>query len=258
MDQVNAYRNSAHLYDLDQRDLVTADVPFYLEYASGFGGGILELGCGTGRIAIPLAEAGHDITALDLSEDMLAVLSAKLTNVAAGTKKKLALVQGKMADFSLWRTFDMIIAPFRAFQVLTRAEDINGCLACMREHLNDGGIVIINVFRPFGTLDESWCYPETVQWERWDDATGSKVVKKHWGQRIDIENQIIYPGFAYEVMANNGVVERFADNLALKYYYYEQLTKLLQDAGFRIREEYGWYDKSPIENGRELIFVCTR
>ncbi|BAE85568.1 class I SAM-dependent methyltransferase [Desulfitobacterium hafniense] len=204
MEQVNVYKNSAHLYDLDQRDLVTADIPFYLGYAGKFGGGILELGCGTGRIAIPLAEAGYDITALDLSED------------------------------------------------------INGCLACMREHLNDGGIVIINVFRPFGTLDESWCYPETVQWERWDDATGSKVVKKHWGQRIDIENQIIYPGFAYEVMANNEVVERFADNLALKYYYYEQLTKLLQDAGFRIRKEYGWYDKTPIENGRELIFVCIR
>ncbi|WP_018213538.1 hypothetical protein [Desulfitobacterium hafniense] len=86
---------------------------------------------------------------------------------------------------------------------------------------------------------------------------GIMQVLQH-GQRIDVENQIIYPGFAYEVMASNGVVERFADNLALKYYYYEQLTTLLQDAGFRIREEYGWYDKSPIENGRELIFACTR
>lgn len=60
---------------------------------------------------------------------------------------------------------------------------------------------------------------------------GIMQVLQH-GQRIDVE----YPGFAYEVMASNGVVERFADNLALKYYYYEQLKTLLQDAAFRIKE----------------------
>ncbi len=256
MEATNILRNSAHLYDLDQRDIVTTDIPFYLEYAKGASGNILELGCGTGRVAIPLAQAGHNITGLDLSDSMLGVFHAKLAGMPAGIKDKISIVHGNMASFSLGKKFDMIITPFRAFQALTRDDDINGCLNCVHSHLTENGIFIINVFRPFKILDESWCYPETIQWERLDEATGSKVVKKHWGERIDVANQIIYPNFAYEVIHQDDTIERFVDRLSLKYYYFEQLKKILQDAGFHIINEYGWYDKSAIENGRELIFVC--
>lgn len=256
MDQPNIFRSSAHLYDLDQRDVVTADIPFYLDYANGLQSNILELGCGTGRVAIPLAQAGCSVTGIDLSSSMLDIFQNKLTTVPLTMKERINLIHGNMAQFSLDNKFDMIIAPFRAFQALMDDKDIQSCLHCVRRHLTDNGIFVINVFRPYRILDESWCYPETVQWERLDEATGNLVVKKHWGDRIDVKNQIIYPVFAYEVSKTNGVTERFVDHLSLKYYYYMQLKTLLLDAGFHIIDEYGWYDKSPIDNGRELIFVC--
>ncbi|OGO88205.1 MAG: hypothetical protein A2Y15_00075 [Clostridiales bacterium GWF2_36_10] len=107
-------------------------------------------------------------------------------------------------------------------------------------------------------MGEEWVYAEKVQWERIDEKTGIHIVKKHWGDKIDIKNQIIYPHYAFEITKPDGSFERTVDNLALKYYKYEQLKTLLIDNGFSILEKYGWYDKSNIENGRELIFICRK
>jgi hypothetical protein len=150
------------------------------------------------------------------------------------------------------------IAPFRAFQALTEEYDINSCLKCVREHLSEDGFFIINVFRPYNVLYESWCYPKTVQWETIDIHTGFKITKKHWGNKIDIERQVIYPNYAYEISHESGSFERIEEKLSLKYYYYQQLKDYLKVNGLDVVEEYGWYDKSDIKNGRELIFVCGK
>lgn len=62
-------------------------------------------------------------------------------------------------------------------------------------------------FRPNKVLDESWCYPETVQWETVDKDTGITITKKHWGSKIDVIRQIIYPTFAYEIFKGAGSIE---------------------------------------------------
>ncbi len=256
--QKNRYIRTAHLYDLDQRDNLSADIPFYLDYATKQDGEILELACGTGRVSLELAKAEHKVTGLDISEPMLEVFREKLQNAAHAVREQISLVHGNMADFALNRKYSLIITPFRAFQALTEDIDIIGCLRCVREHLTDGGMFIINVFRPYKQLDQSWCYPETIQWEQDDEKSGYHIVKKHWGDRIDTDKQISYPHFAYEVTNSDGSIERTEEDLSLRYYYYEQLKDLLIRNDFRIKDEFGWYDKSPIENGRELIFVCGR
>ena len=254
----NLFRNSAWLYDVDNRDNLHDDIPFYLEYAKKQQGEILELGCGTGRVALALAAERLRVTGLDLSQDMLNVFREKLS-----AKPELAdlitLVHGNMADFAFGREFSMIIAPFRAFQALTDDKDIDDSLACICKHLNDDGIFIVNVFDPIpGRMTEqTWCYPETIQWERLDEKTGNYVVKKHWGDKIDTVNRIIYPHFAFEVTYPDGKPERIVDDLSLKYYYADQLRSLIEKAGMAITEEYSWYDKTSL-GGREIIFVCGR
>ena len=252
----NLFRNSAWLYDLDNRDIVNEDIPFYIEYAKRQQGPVLELGCGTGRVTMALAAEGFDVTGLDLSPDMLGIFRQKLGK-RPDIAGKITLIHGNMANFDIDRKFSMIIAPFRAFQALTEDADIKNCLGLVRQHLDDGGIFIVNVFNPYKVLDESWSYPETVQWERHDSESGCHVVKKHWGDKIDVANQIIYPHFAYEVAHPDGRHERFVDDLKLKYYYYDQLRQTIEGAGLAICEEFSWYDKTPIP-GREIIFVCGR
>ena len=254
----NIYRNSAWLYDVDNRDNMHVDIPFYLEYAARRRGEVLELGCGTGRVALALAAEGFRVTGLDLSKQMLGVFREKLAQ-----KPELAdmitIVHGNMANFSFDRKFDMVIAPFRAFQALTDDRDIDSSLVCIYDHLSDGGVFIVNVFNPDPErmTEQAWCYPETVQWERRDDRTGNYVVKKHWGDRIDTENQVIYPHFAFEVTYPDGRTERLIEDLKLKYYYGHQLRAAVEKARMEVIEEYSWYDKAP-PGGREIIFVCGK
>lgn len=252
----NIFRNSAWLYDIDNRDNLTADIPFYIDYAKQQKGEILELGCGTGRVTLALASEGYRITGLDLSQQMLEVFRKKLTEKPE-LKNRITLVYGDMADFHLGRKFAMIIAPFRAFQAVTDAKDIENSLTCIHEHLGNNGIFIVNVFNPHTVMDNSWCYGETVQWERLDENTGNYVVKKHWGDKIDTVNQVIYPHFAFEVTYPDGKTQRIVDDLKLKYYYKDQLRAVIEKAGMEIAEAFSWYDKSPI-GGREIIYVCRR
>ncbi|PKM61917.1 MAG: class I SAM-dependent methyltransferase [Firmicutes bacterium HGW-Firmicutes-21] len=256
--EINTLRNSAYLYDYDNRDILLADIPFYLSYGDYAKDGVLELGCGTGRVSLVLAENGFSVTGLDLSENMLAAFYDKLREKPDIVSERINIIQGDMTDFSLEKKFGLIISPFRAFQALTDDKDIEKSLACIKNHLVENGIFIINTFRPYDNIGEDWVYPERVQWERTDEKTGMHIVKKHWGDKIHIKNQIIYPHFTFEVTYPDGRVERVTDDFKLKYYRYEQLKSLLEFNGFDIIEEYGWYDKSSIVGGRKLIFICKK
>jgi len=250
----NLPRNSAWLYDLDHRDHLRDDIPFYIEYAKQQQGEVLELGCGTGRVALTLADNGFQVTGLDLSQQMLDVFRKKL---AEKPGNKIEIIHGDMSDFRLDKKFAMIIAPFRAFQALTDDKDIAHSVECVRDHLADDGIFIINAFNPRPVMDQNWCYGETVSWERQDEQTGIHVVKKHRGDKIDTKNQVIYVHFAFEVTYPDGRTERIADDLTLKYHYRDQLLAVIEKAGLEISEEYSWYDKAP-PGGREIIFVCRK
>ena len=254
----NLYINTSNLYDLDQRDNLIADIPFYMDYAKKQNGHILELGCGTGRVSIELAKAGFSVTGLDLSEKMLEIYKDKVSTLQNDEQNRINIINGNMASFKIDTKFSLIIAPFRAFQSLTQENDIQNCLNCIKNHLDIDGIFIINVFRPNKVLDESWCSGENIQWERDDPKTGFHVIKKDVREKINIKNQIIYPRFIFEIADKEGKINKIYEDLELKYYYYEQLKTILEENGFTITEEYGWYDKSKIENGRELIMICKQ
>ena len=163
-----------------------------------------------------------------------------------------------MASFRLDKEFSLIIIPFRGFQSLTTEEAQRNCLKCVYEHLKDDGVFIVNAFRSKKKLDDTWVYPEKIQWETVDEKTGKRIVKKHKGVKIDPVNLIIYPELIYQIIEPDGTVSEKIEPLELKYYYYEQLKELLESAGFKIKEEFGYYDKSEINKGKELIFVCGK
>ena len=258
MNNKNDYIKDGYLYDLDQRDNLIADIPFYIEYAQKNNGSILELGCGTGRVSIELAKAGHNITGLDLSQKMLEVYRDKITALPNEIQNRINIVNGNMSKFHLNKKYSLIIAPFRVFQALTDDIDIKNCLSCIKEHLENDGTFIINVFRPYKILDTDWCSGKKLQWEREDPRTGNYVIKSDLREKIDTKKQIIYPKFIYEIKDKQGNVVEIVEELELRYYYYDQLKTLLIDNGFTIDEEFGWYDKSEIENGRELIMICRQ
>jgi SAM-dependent methyltransferase len=124
------------------------DLGFYLGLAEEADGPVLELACGTGRVLLPLARAGHEVTGLDLSPHMLAEARRRLAAEPPEVRARVSLIDGTMCRFDLARRFALILIPFRAFQALLTREEQRGCLECSREHLQPEGRLVVDVFNP--------------------------------------------------------------------------------------------------------------
>src|SRR6266481_5927938 len=123
------------------------DVAFYRDAAREFGDPILELGCGTGRITMALAEAGKRITGLDLSERMLERAVKKRGALRVEARERIHFVQGDMARFDLGEKFRLVIIPFRPLQHLLEVHQQINSLEIVRKHLAPGGRLILDVFQ---------------------------------------------------------------------------------------------------------------
>ena len=119
MDEAGGYADYAfvaELYDYVPPYEGRSDVNFFVEAALENGGPVLEVGCGTGRVLIPTARAGVEITGLDLSEHMLAICRERLREEPAEVQERARLVEGDMRDFELGRTLALATNPYRPFQ----------------------------------------------------------------------------------------------------------------------------------------------
>ncbi len=264
---VNLYLGGAPYYDLDAEGYGRDDIRFYRRYADRLAGSlhggkaertsVLELACGTGRVSLPLAQAGFKVTGLDLSEAMLSIFAEKLEREPASTRERVSLFLGNMADFQLEHApFDLIIIPFRGFQALVETGDALTALNCMKRHLAPKGLCIIDIFAvaPFNRwLDD---FQERIEWRRRDPGTGDEIVRARIAGACDTRKQLINPTTVYYVNHPDGRSERIEDRFTLRYYFQHQMETLLIASGFEIIEEFGDYLGAPIGAGAEQLFVC--
>ena len=120
-----------------------ADIPMYLDHARRSGSPILELGCGTGRLLIPLAQAGLRVVGLDLYAPMLRMASEKIAKLDEDTRKRITLLQADMSRFSLRRGFNMAYVSANTIFHLSRQEQ-RECLECAHDALKYGGTILID------------------------------------------------------------------------------------------------------------------
>jgi ubiquinone/menaquinone biosynthesis C-methylase UbiE len=124
------------------------DVEFYLEQAAVAGGPVLDLGGGTGRVALPLARAGYEVTLVDRSDAMLRRADEKLTELPPDVGGRVRIVNGDIADFELRNEYGLAIAPFRAFQALLTPAAQRSCVRSVQRHLVPGGWFVVQLFDP--------------------------------------------------------------------------------------------------------------
>jgi SAM-dependent methyltransferase len=144
----------ARIYDDDMgKNAPPASVAFYLDACKPLERSVLDLGAGTGRIAIPLAEAGHRVTAVDRSEAMLEVLRAKaVTHLRDHAREKLSVHHGDLRDVSLAERFGAVICPFSTLNYLLSDDDRRRALGTVRRHLAPGGLFVMDHFIPDPTF----------------------------------------------------------------------------------------------------------
>lgn len=254
----NLYLNTAKLYDADNRAVFSADIPFYLDRAKQLGGKTLELACGTGRITIPLAEEGIQVWGLDYSSSMLEVLKAKIAGLSGESQRNIHTVLGDMTDFSLSEKFKLIFIPFRSFQSLGTDEQALQCLSCVHHHLEKEGQFIINVFKPIKEIGGWWInLDEHLDFESTLES-GEKVTRHSINKAFDLDQRLLFTDYIYRLYKNDGQIDEYHDRIRLRYFYGNDLRKLITASGFTIVEEYGWYDGTPVDEGKEFIFVCSR
>ena len=233
------------------------DVAFYRDAARDHGDPILELGCGTGRITMALAEEGKRVTGLDVSERMLERAVKKRAALHVEARERVHLIQGDMAQFDLRETFRLVIIPFRALQHLLEVRQQMDCLECVRKHLAPGGQLILDVFQTDAErMHDPVHHRETLVAE-YKTTDGRQVrisertVAFHRAeQRNDVE-------MIFSVGHPGGRKERLVFAWTLRYFFRYEVEHLLARCGFRVTALYGNFDRTPLaDHSPEMIYVA--
>lgn len=252
-------------HDPRDYDLTSHGVPGDVEYFSHLAkraGRVLELACGTGRVALAMAEAGARVTGLELSEDMLARARGKAQVLDASVRKRLTLVRGDMRDFHLRAKFPLIVVPFRAFQHLLTVKDQRACLDCCRKHLAPRGRLVVNLFDPNYRILAANLNPGTANATQLiakarDSETGETVVV--YASRTPCpEEQVNREDWVYERFDAQGrSLRRELRTFHMRYFFRYEMEHLFELCGFCIEKLEGDFGGGPFRHGGEQIWTVS-
>lgn len=255
------YEFIADFYDRVNEFRDEKDIPFFVDMARQFGGPVLEIGCGSGRVLVPTARAGIGIVGLDLSDAMLEKCREKISSEPDDVQKRVELLKADMRDFDLGRTFKLITTPFRPFQHLTTVEDQVKCLKAIRRHLDDDGRFILDIFNPsIPYLADETRKEEWGDMPEFETPDGRKVLVRNRVPGLDFANQVIDCENIHYVTHSDGKKERLVHSFQMRYIFRFEAEHLLANCGFEIENLYGDFDKSPFGSiyPGELIFVTRK
>ncbi|MFC2023786.1 class I SAM-dependent methyltransferase [Chloroflexota bacterium] len=252
MEPFGAY---AHLYDLDYAD-EELDLPVVLSLAARCGSPILELGCGTGRLVVPLAQEGYQVTGVDLSEAMIDRARGKVAE--QDLSERATLVMQDIRRLELEDRFTLAYSAINSFMHLTSADDQLTALVQIRRHLQPGGLLVLDLFNPDpGRLADS--HGQVILDKvLTDPASGSRLMKFHT-ERVDLGRQLVHVTLFVDRVDDRGSVQRTLFPFTLRYLYRDELVLLLRHAGFELETIYGSYDLDEFTGDSErLIAVAAR
>ena len=253
---MSEYDAFARFYDLEYWSY-TDDLDMYAALAARAGSRVLELACGTGRIAIHLARAGFQVTGIDISDSMLAIAHRRLAAEGVEIHHRVNLIEGDMRRFRLPGRFDLAIYAINSFMHLMTPADQARSLKCVARHLNEGGLLAIDVFNPDLSIYDSagrTFYERTMT----DETAGSSVVKLV-ATGVDREAQINRLTFHYDETRSDGGEQLTIAPITQRYVYRYELADLLARIGFDILEVYGNFRMRPFEpTSPKMIFVAQR
>ncbi|MEM7172401.1 MAG: class I SAM-dependent methyltransferase [Pseudomonadota bacterium] len=232
---------------------------FYLDCANKFGGPLLEVGCGTGLVTWTLADGGHQVVGIDISEPMLAVARSKGTGKSAEVQGQVDFRIAAMETFELSQTFRTAIIPGRSFQHLLTPEKQRAALTCIHRHLTEDGTLVMNLFDP--KLD--YCMPQSESPAKLEEAvdpvSGMKVRRHFLARTTDPLTQTFTEHMRLEVFdAQGSLVSQGETQWSLRWTYAQEMRHLFELTGFRVEALYGDYEFGPPCYAQEQIWICRK
>ena len=248
----------AEWYDVYYSNVPEVETTFYVDLARESGGPVLEIGVGTGRIAIPTVSAGVNVTGLDLSKAMLDRADAKLQRIPPPTGA-LSLVRGDMREFDLSKSFPLVSIPSNTLLLALTRQDQLRTLRCAARHLEPDGRLVFDIFIPGpdlladrGTTPFAW--GKTVHPDTGNVVVMSAVNRADGATQINRETQI------FEEYDGAGRIVRRAElPIELRYLFPAECHALIEQAGLVAESVLGGFEGQPLsEDSEEMIFICRR
>ncbi len=222
------------------------DIPFYNHWAKETNGAILELACGTGRVAKPLIDEKYDYTGLDLSPVFIDHCKIKYPEGK--------FIVGDMCDFNLGQKFDLIFIPFNSFLHLYKEEEMTQCLKSIQNHLSDNGKFLLDIFVPdpeslYRDPDKKYeemtiIHPnggECTVWQKNQYKEETEINHIHW----------------FFNRGNSKPMDEY--DFDMRMIYPDTMDRVLSDSDFTIEEKWGDYDGEPFNETSLLqLYICSK
>lgn len=229
------------------------DVEMYKSFARRFGGPVLEIGCGTGRVLKPIADMGIEIDGIDVSEAMISILKSKIADASPIPNIYL----GDMRRIALARRYRLVTIPFRTLQHMITIEDKLQALAAAKNHLLDEGRLIFDLAFPNYESLASGFGDEylAAEWrpESNSDRVGRMFFRREGYRRKD---QVMTGSLIFRLLDGNNVVNEEIQSLEMHFFSFPEIEALCEAVRLEIEEFYGSYDLRPFEeNSTQMVFI---
>ncbi len=227
----------------------TNDIEFIANTADEYGSPVLELGAGTGRLALPILENGHTYTGIECNPAFVKSARQKLETFDS----KASVLEGDMRSFDLNQQFQFIFIGFNSIFHLLTNDEVLSFLSCVRWHLADYGTFLIDTFVP----DPLFLYRDKQKYYvmEFDYSDGTYCIVSETNE-YNSETQINHIQWYFN---NEGEDDPKVFQFDMHMIFPDTMDRLLNDAGLVIREKYGDYDKTPLGPESQLqIYICGK
>lgn len=249
------YETIARYYDAEIGDK-TDDLQLYSALAEAYGAPIFDVGCGTGRVLIHMAQEGYAAHGVDTSRSMLDRLDNKLS-AFPHLQEYVSYTEGNVLAYETDAHYKMVLLTYNALMHFHKQEHQIALLTALRNLTDDEGILVIdlpNAGETFATQDTDALIVD----RRFIEPDTGHMVMLSSTSYLDRTLQLLQVQWIYDEIEGDGTVKRLFAPHVLRYYFFPEMKLLLERCGFMIAGVYGDYDENPFEDGCERMIIYAR
>lgn len=249
------YATIARYYDAEHTDK-TDDLAMYSALAAAYGGPVLDVGCGTGRVMFHLAQEGHTVHGIDSEYAMLERAKIKL-NMFSHVRDKLRFHHGDVLTYDFDKRFKMALLSYNALMHFHHQDEQIALLERLHNVLEADGLLVIDL----PNAGETFASPDSdaITLERTfvDSETGHLVMQQATSL-LDRTEQLMHVNWIYDEVTEDGTLRRTVAPVVFRYFFYPEIALLLRLTDYEVEAVYGDTEQGPFEDGCERMIVFAR